>query len=87
MKVYNTRSVSLTIEVLLITILLLFFFFFSTTEVLTWVPETFLARFPVSVKSLASPLVASAYGRRCVGLRPIQKIPAALEKGLWYPGY
>ena len=31
-----------------------------------WVPETFLARFPVSVKSL----VASAYGRRCVGLRP-----------------
>ena len=28
MKVYNTRSVSLTIEVLLITILLLFFFFF-----------------------------------------------------------
>ena len=34
-----------------------------------WVPETFLARFPVSVKSLqrparkASPLVASAYGQ------------------------
>ena len=33
-----------------------------------WVPETVLARFPVSVK-------ASAYGRRCVGLRPTPKIP------------
>ena len=32
------------------------------------VPETLLARFPVSVK-------ASAYGRRCVGLRPTPKIP------------
>ena len=50
-----------------------------------WVPETFLARFPVSVKS--SPLVASAYGRRCVGLRPTPKIPTACEKNLWYPGY
>ena len=33
-----------------------------------WVPETLLARFPVSVK-------ASAYGRRCVALRPTPKIP------------
>ena len=32
-------------------------------------------------------LVASAYGRRCVGLRPTPKIPAAREKNLWYPGY
>ena len=45
-------------------------------------PETFLALFPVSVKSLAS-----AYGRRRVGLRPTPKIPAAREKNLWYPGY
>ena len=52
---------------------------------LPWVPETFLARFPVSVKS--SPLAASAYGRRCVSLRPTAKIPAAREKNLWYPGY
>ena len=43
---------------------------------LPWVPETFL------------PLVASAYGRRCVGLRSTPKlIPAAREKNLWYPGY
>ena len=34
---------------------------------LPWVTETFLARFPVSVK-------------RCVGLRPTPKIPAAREK-------
>ena len=47
-----------------------------------WVPGTFLARFPVS----ASLLVASAYGRSCV-FRPTPKIPAALEKNLWYPGY
>ena len=33
-----------------------------------WVPETLLARFLVSVK-------ASAYGRRCVGLRSTLKIP------------
>ena len=33
-----------------------------------WVPETLLARFLVSVK-------ASAYGRRCVGLRSTPKIP------------
>ena len=38
-----------------------------------WVPEVFL--------------VASAYGRRCVGLRPTLNIPAAREKNLWYPGY
>ena len=50
---------------------------------LPWLPETFLARFPVSVA--ASPLVA--YGRRRVGLRPTPKIPAAREKNLWYPGY
>ena len=42
----------------------------------------FLARFPVSVK-----LVASAYGRRCVGLRQTPKIHAARKKNLWYPGY
>ena len=41
-------------------------------------PEVFLA---------ASPLVASAYGQRRVGLRPTPKIPAAREKNLWYPGY
>ena len=34
----------------------------------------------------ASPLVASAYGRRRVGLRPSPKIPAAREKNHWYPG-
>ena len=31
-------------------------------------------------------LAASAYGRRCVGLRPTPKIPAVREKNLWYPG-
>ena len=36
---------------------------------------------------IVSPLVASAYGRRRVGLRPTPKIPAAREKNLWYPGY
>ena len=41
---------------------------FSWTS-LPWVPETFLARFPVS-----------AYGRRCVGLRPTPKISAAREE-------
>ena len=46
-----------------------------------WVPETFLARFPVSVKSLA----ASAYGRICIGLQPTPKIPATREKNVWYP--
>ena len=30
-------------------------------------------------------LVASAYGRRFVGLRP--KIPITHEKNFWYPGY
>ena len=40
-----------------------------------------------SVFLAASPLVASAYGRRFVGLRPTPKIPAAREKNLWYPGY
>ena len=29
---------------------------------------------------------ASAYGRRCVSLRPTPRIPAAREKNLWYPG-
>ena len=49
-----------------------------------WVPETFLARLPV-LSSLF--LAASAYGRRCVGLRPTPKIPAAREKNLCSPGY
>ena len=31
-------------------------------------------------------LAASAYGRRCVGLWPKPKLPAAREKNLWYPG-
>ena len=31
-------------------------------------------------------LAASAYGSRCVGLRPAPKIPAAREKNYWYPG-
>ena len=47
---------------------------------LPWVPETFLARFPVW-------FVASAYGRRCVSLRSTPKIPTAREKNLWYPEY
>ena len=47
-----------------------------------WVPETFLARFPVS----ALLLVASAYDRRCV-FRLTPHILAAHEKNLWYPGY
>ena len=48
---------------------------------LPWVPETFLARFPVFS-------VASAYGRRCVSLRSTPKIPTTREKNLWYPsGY
>ena len=60
-------------------------------------PETFLAQFSASVKSLqwparkvfvaASPLVASAYGRSCVGLQPTPKILAASEENLWYKGY
>ena len=51
-----------------------------------WVPETFLARFPVlsSLFLAASPLVASAGG---FGLRPTPKIAAAGEKNLWSPGY
>ena len=40
--------------------------------ILPWVQETFLARFPVSAGD----------GRRCVGLRPTPKIPAAREKPL-----
>ena len=47
-----------------------------------WVPETFIARFPLS----APPLVASADGRRCV-FRLTPKIPAAREKDLGHPGY
>ena len=39
------------------------------------------------VSLAASPLVAPAYGRRCVGLRPTPKIPAPREKNLWYPAY
>ena len=35
-----------------------------------WVPETFHARFPVSVKSLQ---LVSAFGRKSVGVRPISK--------------
>ena len=46
----------------------------------SWVPENFLSA--VSVR-----FVASAYGRRCVSLRPTPKGPAAREKNLWYPGY
>ena len=46
----------------------------------SWVPETFLSA--VSVR-----FVASAYGRRCVSLRPTPKGPAAREENLWYPGY
>ena len=42
------------------------------------VPEVFL---------VALLLVASAYGQRCVGLRPTPKIPTARKKNLWYPGY
>ena len=63
----------------------------SWSRFVPWVPETFLARFPVSVTfgivTRASPLVASAYGRRCVGLQPTPEIPAAREKNLWYPGW
>ena len=41
----------------------------------------------VFIVTRASPLVASAYGRRCVGLQPTPEIPAAREKNLWYPGW
>ena len=41
--------------------------------IVPWVPEVFLARFPVSVMSL----LCSASGRR----------PPFREKNLWYPGY
>ena len=41
----------------------------------------------VFIVTRASPLVASAYGRRRVGLRPTPKLPAAREKNPWYPGY
>ena len=48
------------------------------TNTVPWVPETFLARFPV----LSSLYAASAYGRRCVGLRPTPKIAAMRAKKL-----
>ena len=72
-----------------VSIIRVFTIFYNFSRGIPWVPETFLARFPVSVKSFlaASPLVASAYGRRCVGLRPTPQIPAAREKNLWHPGY
>ena len=41
----------------------------------------------VFIVTRASPFVASAYGRRCVGLQPTPEIPAAREKNLWYPGW
>ena len=55
-----------------------------------WVPETFLARSPVSVKSLWWPprkasrvlLAASAYGRRYVGLRANTENSRRQEKPL-----
>ena len=54
------------------------------------VPETFLARFPVSVKSRLRrswlrPTAedVSTFGQH----RKFPKIPAAREKNLWYPGY
>ena len=56
---------------------------------LPWVPETFLARFPVSVKSSLlrrSWLRPTAEDVSAFGLRPTPKIPAASEKNLWYPG-
>ena len=52
-------------------------FLYRSERRIPWVPETFLARFPVSVKSFAA---------RGFGLRPTPKIPAAREKNLWYPG-
>ena len=42
--------------------------------------------FSSAVSGLCRLLVASAYGRRCVGLRPTPKISSAREKNLWYPG-
>ena len=57
----------------------------NTTSILPWVLETFLARFPVSVKSLKGP--ARKGFSRGFGLRPTPKIPAVREKSLWYPGY
>ena len=48
------------------------------TDATTLKPEVSLA---------ASQLVAPAYGRRCVGLRPTPKIPAPSENNLWYPAY
>ena len=54
-----------------------------------WVPETFLARFPVSVKSFSrlrrSWLRPTAEDVSAFGQTP--KTPAAREKNLWYPGY
>ena len=44
----------------------------------------FLARFPVSVKSEKSEKRTVFF--RGFGLRPTPKIPASLEKYLWYPG-
>ena len=47
---------------------------------LPWVPETFLARFPVFG-------MAPAYGRKFVSVRSTPKIPTTREKNLWYTGY
>ena len=54
----------------------------QVTVHITWVPETSTETFQARL-----PLVASAYDRSFVGLRPTPKIPAAREKNLWYPGY
>ena len=53
----------------------------ALASMVPWVPETFLARFSGFF------LAPSACGRRCVGLRPTTKVPAARDKNLWYPGY
>ena len=53
---------------------------------LPWVPETFLARFPVSVKSIETHF-SRGFVAHGFDLRPSTKIPAAREKNLWYTGY
>ena len=68
-------------------------------DAVTWVPEAFHARFPISVKSqsdprekrffflAASPLASSAFGQTRVGLRPTKRnFPSHARRKLWYLG-
>ena len=53
---------------------------------LPWVPETFLARFPVLSSLIVTRESVSGFAARGFGLRPTPKIPPAREKSLWYLG-